>query len=74
MEVGKVLTLTPEYIDSYPMTDGLASTQSSVFDAQNPWKNRGPRFESTYYIAGISTVNGLPFEVKHGSQHQQRYD
>ncbi|MCP3894657.1 MAG: RagB/SusD family nutrient uptake outer membrane protein [Bacteroides sp.] len=58
------ITLTPEYIDSYPMTDGLASTQSSVFDAQNPWKNRGPRFESTYYIAGISTVNGLPFEAK----------
>lgn len=56
------VTLTPETIDSYPLTDGLSATESKVFDPKHPWKNRGARFESTYYIANQSYVNGILFD------------
>jgi len=54
--------LSPDYIDSYPMIDGLPSDRSSKYDPEHPWKNRGARFESTFYIAGQSEVNGIMFD------------
>lgn len=56
------VALTPEFIDSYPLTDGLPATESNLFDPENPWMNRGARFESTYYIANQSVVNGILFD------------
>ncbi|MFA5418075.1 MAG: RagB/SusD family nutrient uptake outer membrane protein [Bacteroidales bacterium] len=43
-------TIAPEFIDSYYMTDGLPASQSPLYDALNPWANRGARFEKTFYI------------------------
>ena len=56
------VSVLPEFIDSYPLTDGkTVANGSTVYDSQNKWANRGPRFESTFYIGGYSVVNGLPF-------------
>lgn len=56
------VSILPEFIDSYPLTDGKTVAEGSmVYDSQNKWANRGPRFESTFYIGGYSVVNGMPF-------------
>ncbi|AYB31934.1 RagB/SusD family nutrient uptake outer membrane protein [Chryseolinea soli] len=56
--------IAPEFINSFPMSDGLPADESPLYDDNNPWANRGVRFESTFYIGGYSTVNGLPFTVE----------
>ena len=55
--------ILPEFIDSYYMTDGLPATQSSLFLKDSPWKNRGPRFESTFYIGRQSLIKGMLFDT-----------
>lgn len=57
-------SLVPEYINSFYMTDGLPAKQSPLYNAAAPWANRGPRFESTFYIAGQTTfLNGQPVTI-----------
>lgn len=54
--------IATEFIDSYYMKDGYSTTQSSLYDENDKWSNRGIRFEKTFYIGGKSVVNGMPFE------------
>lgn len=55
--------ITPEYIDSYYYIDGLPAATSKWYTPDNPWANRGPRFESTFYIGDYTVLpNGLLFE------------
>lgn len=58
------VAIVPEFIDSYPLTDGKTVAEgSSAYDPDLPWANRGPRFESTYYIGDYSVLsNGLLYE------------
>lgn len=55
--------ITPEFADSYPMTDGKPAAQSAVYKASDKWANRGARFDYTFYIAGKSVVNGQVFST-----------
>lgn len=58
----KTISILPEFIDSYPLTDGKTVAEgSAVYDPDKKWANRGPRFESTFYIGGYSYVNGILF-------------
>lgn len=54
----------PEFIDSYPLTDGKTVAEgSTVYDTENKWGNRGARFESTFYIGNYSTLdNGMLYD------------
>ena len=55
--------ITPEYIDSYYYIDGQYAETSRWYNPENPWSNRGPRFESTFYIGDYTVLpNGLLFE------------
>ncbi|MCX6307686.1 MAG: RagB/SusD family nutrient uptake outer membrane protein, partial [Bacteroidia bacterium] len=54
-------SIAPEFIDSYYMKDGLPASQSPLYLASKPWANRGVRFESTFYIGGLSVIGGKPF-------------
>ncbi len=55
--------IVPEFIDSYPMTDGLPANNSPLYDEKNPWANRGVRFESTFYIGDYTVLKtGQLFE------------
>lgn len=53
--------ILPELIQSFPMIDGLPITESPMYDSNNPWANRGPRFEYTFYIGGYSMINNQLF-------------
>lgn len=56
--------ITPEYADSYLMKDGLPAASSPLYSAANPWANRDPRFYTTYFVAGISTLpDGSIFNI-----------
>ncbi len=49
--------ISPEYIESFYMVDGLPASESPLYDEANPWANRGPRFESTFYIGDYSVLS-----------------
>lgn len=56
--------IVPEYVNSFYMKDGLPADQSPLFDASNPWANRGTRFESTFYVGDHSILpNGQAFTI-----------
>jgi hypothetical protein len=62
----ETISILPEFIDSYPLTDGKTVAEgSAVYDADNKWANRGARFESTFYIGGYSYVNGILFDSEY---------
>lgn len=53
---GGSCALSPSFMDSYPMTDGLPITQSPLYDPENPFLNRDPRFYGTFLVAGITVL------------------
>ena len=54
--------LTPEYIDSYLMKDGLPISQSPLYDPTNPMLNRDPRFYGTFLVPGVTILpDGSPY-------------
>lgn len=57
-------TILPEFIDSYPLTDGKTVAEGSLsYNPNKKWANRGPRFESTYYISNYTVLdNGLVYD------------
>lgn len=62
----ETISIMPEFIDSYPLIDGKTEAEgSTAYDPDNKWANRGARFESTFYIAGHSLVNGIPYTTNH---------
>lgn len=59
----ETVSVLPEFIDSYPLIDGKTVEEGSrAYDPEQKWANRGPRFESTFYIGDYSMVNGLLYE------------
>jgi hypothetical protein len=47
-----------DLVDSYAMTDGLPVTQSTLYDPQNPFKNRDPRLYATVFLPGYTVFGG----------------
>ncbi|MCG8306310.1 MAG: RagB/SusD family nutrient uptake outer membrane protein [Cytophagales bacterium] len=48
-------------IDDYEMIDGLSIDESPLYDPDNPFKDRDPRFERTFWYPG-TTISGTPFD------------
>ncbi len=48
-------------VDEFEMKDGKMYTESALYDPNNPYNNRDPRFEASIYHQG-STFKGVPFE------------
>lgn len=53
----------PFLVDDYYMTDGLPFDQSPLYDPDNPWENRDPRFEGTFFYPG-TVYRGTVLEDK----------
>ncbi|WP_296123736.1 RagB/SusD family nutrient uptake outer membrane protein [uncultured Bacteroides sp.] len=62
----ETVSVLPEFIDSYPLIDGKTVAQGSTAidpDPKKKWANRGPRFESTFYIGNYTVLdNGLLYD------------
>lgn len=54
-------------VDNYEMTDGKLPSESPLYNSQEPYKNRDPRFEATLYHQG-STFKGKPLEFYVGGK------
>lgn len=50
-------------VDAFLMTDGLPIEDSPLYDPDQPFENRDPRFYATLFLPGYSTYKG---EVFHG--------
>jgi hypothetical protein len=48
-------------IDDYQMTDGLAISESLLYDPQNPFNNRDPRLYATVFLPGYTVFRGELF-------------
>lgn len=51
----------PDLVNSYECSDGLPITESSLFDPQNPWENRDPRFKMNF-IVPFETFAGVTYD------------
>ncbi|MEO6685150.1 MAG: RagB/SusD family nutrient uptake outer membrane protein [Dyadobacter sp.] len=56
---------TQNFVEAYEMKDGKKRTESSLFDAQNPFTNLDPRFYATVVYNG-STFRGHVMEMYDG--------
>ncbi len=45
-------------VDAFYMTDGLPTTESPLFDSDNPYLNRDPRMTDNLFVPGVSTWRG----------------
>lgn len=52
---------TLNLVDQFEMTDGKLYSESPLYDDQDPYSNRDPRFYASIYYQG-STSRGRPFE------------
>lgn len=54
-------------VDKFFMTDGKLPSESPLYDPQDPYKNRDPRFSMTIYHQG-STFKGVPLDFSVGGK------
>ena len=58
---------TQNLVDEYEMTDGLSYNASPLYNANQPYKNRDPRFGASILFDG-AMWNGREIELKEGGQ------
>jgi hypothetical protein len=58
---------TQNLVDEYEMTDGLSYNASPLYDPNQPYKNRDPRFGASILYDGC-TWNGREIELKEGGK------
>lgn len=51
----------PDLVNSYACIDGLPITESPLFDPQNPWENRDPRFKMNF-IVPFESFGGVTYD------------
>lgn len=61
----------PDLGNSYECTDGLPISESPLFDPQDPWKNRDPRFLMNFIIP-FETIDGILFDPINNKTEQTR--
>lgn len=54
-------------VDEFEMTDGKLPAESPLYNPQEPYKNRDPRFEASIYYQG-STFKGVPLDFSVGGK------
>lgn len=54
-------------IDQFEMIDGKLPSESPLYNPQEPYKNRDPRFEASIYHQG-STFKGMPLDFSVGGK------
>ncbi|WP_418696208.1 RagB/SusD family nutrient uptake outer membrane protein [Bacteroides sp.] len=54
-------------VDEFEMIDGKLPSESQLYDEQNPYLNRDPRFYATFYYQG-TTFKNVPFEFYIGGK------
>ncbi len=57
------ITPTDQLANSFYMRDGLPSSQSPLFDANNPYANRDPRLLGNLFVPGLSTWRGETYKA-----------
>ena len=53
----------PNLVNDYECTDGLPISQSSLYDANNPYNNRDPRLLATILTPGVLYKGGIVFKA-----------
>ena len=49
-------------VDAFYMSDGLPTSESPLFDADNPYANRDPRMLANLFVPGLSTWRGEVYD------------
>lgn len=61
---------TQDFVDAYPMTDGKTITESPLYNANDPYVGRDPRFRETVFYNG-STFAGKTVETFEGGSNSK---
>jgi len=61
-----------ELVKEYECIDGKTTTESPLFDPNNPYRKRDPRLLATVMISDTSTFRGVTFTSRPGTNLQDR--